>query len=138
MSGGKIKVLSILSLILLFLFSGTLFAQHKSSFCCLWGEVDYRGAPAEDGYEVTAYIDDNLVAQTTTEDGEYSLCIPKDDPDTQKKDGWSEDDIIVLKVNGQKATPPIKAFSGTIRQKITVSSLNVKLTTWGKIKALFK
>jgi len=134
----KTKGLFILSITLCCLLWGITHAEPSSSFCCLSGEVRYRGAPAEDGSKVAAFIDDILVAQTAAEDGEYYLCIPEDDPNTQKKDGWTYEDIIVLKVNQYKASPPTLASSGLIIHNISVSSADAPSTTWGKIKALFK
>jgi len=138
LSEEKIKGLWIFGFVFIFMFWGLAFSQQGSSFCCLWGEVEFGGVPAEDGYEVTATIDDNVVGTATTEKGQYFLCIPKDDPQTQKKDGWSEEDVIFLKVKGQTANPPVRAFLGTREQKISVSSADAPTTTWGKIKALFK
>ncbi len=66
------------------------------------------------------------------------MAIPKDDPATAKKEGWAEGDIITIKVGGYTALPSFKAFAGSQRRDLRVPTLGVELSTWGKIKALFK
>jgi hypothetical protein len=113
-------------------------SQELAWFCRPYGTVNYRGDLAPDGLKVEAFIQGQEFASCLTKGGEYSLLIPKDDPATSKKEGWSEEDIITLKVNGFLANPRFKAFSGTQQINLDVSTLDVPPTTWGKIKALFR
>jgi hypothetical protein len=119
-------------------FSAFSVAQESAWFCRPYGTIEYRGDLAPDGLKVVAFIGGEEFASCLTKDGEYSLLIPKDDPVTSKKEGWSEEDIITIKVNGFSANPRFKAFAGTRQINLYVSTLDVKLTTWGKIKALFR
>ncbi|MCK4384909.1 MAG: hypothetical protein KAW16_04560 [candidate division Zixibacteria bacterium] len=113
-------------------------AQESAWFCRPYGTIEYRGDLAPDGFKVVAFIGGQEFASCLTKGGEYSLLIPKDDPVTQKKEGWTERDIITIKVNGFLANPSFEAFEGAQRKNLYVSTLDVKLTTWGKIKALFR
>jgi hypothetical protein len=114
-------------------------AQESAWFCRPYGTIEYRGYSAPDGLKVVAFIEGQEFASCLTKGGEYSLLIPKDDPATPKKEGWSsEEEIITIKVNGFSANPKFKAFPGTKQINLYVSTLDVKLTTWGKIKALFR
>ena len=70
--------------------------------------------------------------------GRTVVLIPKDDPSTSKKEGWADGDTITIKVDGFTTVPSFAAFSGTKKIDLFLPSLDVKLTTWGKIKALFK
>jgi hypothetical protein len=124
--------------ICILVFSAFSEAQESAWFCRPYGTVKYRGDSAPDGLKVVAFIDGMEFASCLTKDGEYSLLIPKDDPATSKKEGWSEEDVISIKVNGFLANPRFKAFAGVQEINLDVSPLDVKLTTWGKIKALFR
>ena len=126
-------------LFFVFLLWGWTAAQEFDWYCKPYGTINYRGDLAPDGLKVTAFIQGReFVSSKTNKDGEYSLAIPKDDPATSKKEGWAEGDIITIKVGGFSALPSFKAFSGSQRVDLRVPTLDVKLTTWGKIKALFK
>jgi len=127
-----------LFLLFIFLLWGWTAAQESAWYCRPYGTINYRGDLAPDELEVTALIGGEEFASTQTKKGEYSLAIPKDDPATSKKEGWTEEDIITIKVGGFSAVPSFKAFSGSKEVNLYVPSLDVKLTTWGKIKALFK
>ena len=114
-------------------------AQESAWFCHPYGTIEYLGNSAPDGLKVVAFIEgQEFVSCRTNKDGEYSLLIPKDDPATPKKEGWSEEDIVTIKVNGFSANPRFEAFAGARQINLYVSTLDVKLTTWGKIKALFR
>jgi hypothetical protein len=125
-----------------FIFSLSLYAlslsQESAWFCRPYGTVKYRGDSAPDGLKVAALIQGQEYASCLTKSGEYSLLISKDDPATLKKEGWSEEDIITIKVNGFLANPRFKAFSGAQQINLDVTTLDVPPTTWGKIKALFR
>ena len=138
LSDRKLRLIPVF-LCFVFLLGGLTAAQEKSAWYCRpFGSVNYRGDLAPDGLKVTAYIQGEDFASSQTKDGEYSLAIPKDDPATSKKEGWAEEDIITIRVGGFSALPSFKAFSGSQRVDLSVPTLDVKLTTWGKIKALFK
>jgi hypothetical protein len=113
-------------------------AQESAWFCRPYGTIEYRGDLAPDELKVSAFIEEQEFASCLTKGGEYNLLIPKDDPATSKREGWSEGDIITVKVNGFLANPRFKAFAGAQKINLYVSTLDVKLTTWGKIKALFR
>jgi hypothetical protein len=108
--------------------------------CELHGAVSVRGEPAAVGARIEAFIDGLLVADTAVAaEGHYEILIPADDPVTVDKDGWETDDIVTLTVNGESAQPTIVAFEGSKEVNIAVQhSSNVRRTTWGKIKALFR
>lgn len=133
----KIKLISVF-LICIFFFCTLSVAQESAWFCRPYGTIEYRGDLVPDGFKVVAFIGGQEFASCLTENGEYSLLVPKDDPVTPKKEGWTEDDMITIEVNGFTATPKFKAFEGRQQRNLYVSTLDVKLTTWGKIKALFR
>ena len=130
--------LILVGLICIVAFCALSVAQESAWFCHPYGTIEYRGDLALDGFKVVALIEGQEFASCLTKGGEYSLLIPKDDPVTPKKEGWSEGDIITIKVNGFSANPRFKAFAGAQQINLYVSTLDVKLTTWGKIKALFR
>jgi hypothetical protein len=138
MSGARMRSWLFVLFIVLFVFSGLLFARKPQAPCQLYGYVEFHGEPAPDGYKVEAMIGDVKFAETEAKNGKYSLVIPADDRDTQVKEGWSEGDRITLQVNGHKALPTFEPFEGSRNYDIFVPSLDVKLSTWGRIKALFK
>ncbi len=133
----KFKRISTLLFFIFFLW-GLVAAQEFAWYCRPYGSINYRGDVAPNGLKVTALIKGEEFASSETENGEYSLAIPKDDPATAKKEGWAEGDIITIKVGGFSAVPSFKAFSGSKQINLYLPTLDVKLTTWGKIKALFK
>ncbi len=133
----KFRRISVL-LFFVFLLGGWATAQEFAWYCRPYGSINYRGDLAPDGLKVTAFIKGKEFASSQTKDGQYSLAIPKDDLATSKKEGWAEGDIITIKVGGFSAVPSFKAFAGSKIEDLRVPTLDVKLTTWGKIKALFK
>jgi hypothetical protein len=106
--------------------------------CQPHGAINYRGEPAPDGMEVVAFIQNTPFATCQTIGGNYWLWVPKDDPETAKKEGWADGDIITVSVDGYTAVPSFKAFEGEQQINLYLPTLDVKLTTWGKIKALFR
>lgn len=115
------------------------YAQELLGTACEpYGSVTMRGEPAVDNLPVVAYINGVEMARGTTLGGQYLLIISKDNPETVEKDGWADGDIIAIKVNGNHANPVFAAIGGRIRVDLNVSALDVRLDTWGKIKALFK
>lgn len=113
-------------------------AEGSAWFCRPYGTVNYRGEPAPDGLKVVAFINGTEFASCETKDGEYRLAIPRDDPQTAKKEGWADEDMINVQVGGYAALPNFKAFAGEERINLYMPTLDVKLTTWGKIKSLFR
>jgi hypothetical protein len=113
-------------------------AEGSAWYCRPYGEVGYRGEPAPDGLKVAAFINGTEFASCETKDGEYRLAIPKDDPQTARKEGWADEDMINVQVGGYTAVPSFKAFPGEEQINLKIPTLDVKLTTWGKIKALFR
>ncbi len=71
-----------------------------------WGEVTINGSPAPDGTTVSAHIS-SLSWSTTTSGGSYGYApafqIDADDPATPQKEGGTEGDVIVFKVDGMLA-----------------------------------
>ncbi len=120
------------------LICGWVGAEELAWYCRPYGTVNYRGEPARDGLEVVALIQDAPFDTCETKGGEYSLMIPKDDPETKEKEGWAEGDMITVQVDGYTAVPSFTAFSGQERINLYLPTLDVELTTWGKIKALFR
>jgi hypothetical protein len=125
-------------LVLAVLFGGWVVAQEFAWYCHPYGSINYRGETAMDNSRVSAFINGVEIVTGLTQNGQYDLLIPKDDPSTSKKEGWTENDTITIKIDGFTTVPSFAAFSGTKKIDLFLPSLDVKLTTWGKIKALFK
>ena len=106
--------------------------------CEPYGSVTIKGEPAADGMLVIAYVGDIELARSHTEGGQYSLYIDLDDPDTPQREGYQPGDIINIRVNGNPAGPAFEAFAGRLRRDIEVTTLDIQLETWGRIKALFR
>jgi len=114
------------------------FGQLLGTACEPYGSISISGEPAADNLPVIAYINGQEFDRGHSIGGQYSLFIAKDNPDTQTKEGWAPGDNITIKVNGVEATPSFAAQQGRIRIDLTLTTLGIKLDTWGKIKALFK
>jgi len=106
--------------------------------CEPYGSVSIKGEPAADGMLVIAYVGDIELARGQTEGGQYSLYIDLDDPDTPQREGYQPGDIISIRVNGNPAGPAFEAFAGRLRRDIEVTTLDIQLETWGRIKGLFR
>ncbi len=106
--------------------------------CEPYGSVTIKGEPAADGMLVIAYVGDIELARGHTEGGQYSLYIDLDNPDTPQREGYQPGDIIDIRVNGNPAGPAFEAFAGRLRRDIEVTTLDIQLETWGRIKALFR
>lgn len=128
------------------IFTGILLAEGLFSWpmvndCRPYGELTYLGAPAQAGLRLQAKIMETVVAETTvTAAGWYALSIPPDNPRTTAHDGWNPDDEITIWIGDRKARPTFSAFEGSKSIDLVVPSiaLDVKKSTWGKIKALFR
>jgi len=114
------------------------YGQLLGTACEPYGSISIKDEPAVDNLPVIAYINGQEMARCMTSGGQYSLYIIQDDPETPEKEGWSDGDIIVIHVNGVEANPSFPAQMGRVRKDLNVSTLDVRLDTWGKIKALFK
>ncbi len=132
------KKIMLVFLFLLIPLAGAYSQELLGTACEPYGSVTMRGEPAVDNLPVIAYIDGVEMARGTTLGGQYLLLIAKDNPATTEKDGWVEGDVITIKVNGNHANPAFAAAAGRIRVDLSISALDVRLDTWGKIKALFK
>jgi len=114
------------------------YGQLLGTACEPYGSISIKNEPAVDNLPVIAYINGQEMARCLTNGGQYSLFIIKDDPETPEKEGWADGDIIAIHVNGVEANPTFPAQMGRVRKDLTVTTLDVRLDTWGKIKALFK
>ena len=105
------------------------------------GTVKYKGNVVPEGCIVKALIQGNEYARTKVKDGRYSLSIPADNPSTPEKEGWEQDEYIALKVEGYSGATLFEASSNNLRPPVDINLTTMgvlNLTTWGKIKALFK
>jgi hypothetical protein len=112
-----------------------------SSDCKVSGSLKIDGQNAPSGSLVEAWINGEMIVSVhTTKSGEYSLTIPQYDPNDSDTKGYhSTSDIVTVKVNQREAQPTFNPEPGSMTKNLEVkTALNVKLTTWGKIKALFK
>jgi hypothetical protein len=137
----KTKYFLILFLILWIGITVYLSAQEEGGAgfpCYLTGKVAYKGASAFDGLKVEAIIEEKSFAEAYTKDGQYQMSIPPDSAFTEYKEGWVAGEVIYFKVNGFPASQTFSAKGGIYTLNLSVASSDVKLTTWGKIKALFK
>ena len=125
---------------LVILMAGVSFSDPGED-CTIYGNLKINGQDASIGRTLEAYIDgEKIVSDETTQSGQYSLTIPRYDPADPDQKGYSSSaDVVVIKVDGREAEPTINPSPGSMKINLEVkTSLNVKLTTWGKIKALFK
>lgn len=135
---GGIAVVILLGLI----FNAGSYGRPLAGDCRRHGTLTYFGAPAPVGTRVQARIGDQIVADTAvTVAGQYAISIPPDDPQTTICDGWDRQDIITIWVGGHEGRPQFPAFEGShppINIEVSAIALDVKRSTWGKIKALFR
>lgn len=106
--------------------------------CEAYGSVLIEGQPAANNLVVIAYVGEVELARCHTTNGLYALFIPLDDPETPQRDGYQPGEIITVRVNGNPANPAFEAFAGRQRRDIEVTTLAIRLETWGRIKALFR
>ncbi len=130
-----------LALLGLLLSAGQSLGRPSALECRVYGEITYFGNPASVGTKLEAKVGEFVLADTTvTTAGHYALVIPADNPRTAARDGWRDNDKITIWVQGYEARPIFLAGEGSTEIALTVSSitLDVKRSTWGKIKALFR
>ena len=115
------------------------FGQLVNSPCQIYGIVNYKGHPVPDDCVVKASILGYEYTSTKVKEGKYSLSIPADDPSTPNKEGWVDGEYITLQVINYSGVTLFKAPPDNPRVDINLNTMGVlNLTTWGKIKALFK
>ena len=115
------------------------FGQSVNSPCQIYGIVNYKGHPVPDDCVVKASILGYEYANTKVKEGKYSLSIPADDPSTPNKEGWVDGEYITLQVINYSGVTLFEAPPDNPRVDINLNTMGVlNLTTWGKIKALFK
>jgi len=117
-------------------------AYFFTNICIVTGTIQFHGKLADQGLSVAAYISQDKVAESLTGDnGSFELKIPEYDQTKPAIKGYkSPNDIIQVKLDGRNAKPTFSPASENLRidLKVDQQSLDVKLSTWGKIKALFK
>ncbi len=133
-----LRILAIAISLGLCLFSISYSQVEMGTACEPYGSVTISGSPAQDNMVVIAYVGDTELARTATSGGQYSFFIPLDDSGTPQRDGYRQGDIISIRINGNAATPAFEAFAGRQRRDVEVSPSEVRLETWGRIKALFR
>lgn len=124
--------------LMLLLLPSVSWAQQAGTACEPYGSVTVKGDPADDNMLVIAYTGDIELGRCYTQDGQYAMYIALDDPDTPQRDGYQIGDIITMRVNGDLATPAFEAFAGVQRRDIEIVTLDIRLESWGRIKALFR
>jgi len=131
----------IASLVLVSFVAAVVWAIPAADDCEVYGSLKIDGSPASKGVELVAVIGTDEVARmTVTQEGLYSLVIHAYDPQKPDSKGYkSQDDVITVYADGRKAEPSFNAKPGKEKVDLVVkTTLEVKQTTWGKIKALFK
>ncbi len=127
--------------LLVVLLLGSAHGLIYSNVFVVTGTIQFQGRPAAKNLDLTAYIDDSRVATgKTAEDGKFELQIPEYDPANPDVNGFhSFDDVIQVKLEGKAAKPTFNPSPDKLKINLKVeTTLDVKLSTWGKIKALFK
>ena len=115
-------------------------ARDMGLNCELYGILAIRGRPPAAGTRIEAYTGGTFLADTTLKmAGHYEISIPPDDPVTYEKDGWSENDEITILIAGEAAQPAFAAKGGRHELDLSIQFISdVRRSTWGKIKALFR
>jgi len=119
----------------------SVFGQSVNFPCQPSGKVYYKGNLVPDGRKVMAYIQGVKYAETEVKGGAYTLSIPADDPSTPAKEGWEDQEFVSLKVEGYAGATTFQVLSNKLTPLIDINLTTMgvlNLTTWGKIKALFK
>lgn len=138
----KRNYIKILLLLVAVLFAvQTANAYFFSSTFMVTGTITLQGHPVDRDQTVSAYIGEDKVAESKTrENGAFELQIPEYDPAKPEIKGFrTAEDIIQVKLDGKKAKPTFNPNGDNLKIDLKVeTTLDVKLSTWGKIKALFK
>ena len=116
-------------------------AYFFANVCLVTGTIQYHGHFAEKGLTIAAFIGEDKVCESQTRDGgAFELRIPEYDSAKPDIKGYrSPNDVIQVKLDGKVARPTFTPSNENVKIDLRVeSTLDVKLSTWGKIKALFK
>jgi hypothetical protein len=116
-------------------------AFFYANICLVTGTIQIQGHSAVKGLPIAAYIGDAKVSESRTGDnGSFELRIPEYDSSKPEVNGYhSINDIVQVKLDGKNARPTFNPNSDNLKIDLRVeTSLDIKLSTWGKIKALFK
>jgi hypothetical protein len=133
-------VLTLAGLIASAMLAGVLLARELESNCDLSGSLTYQGRPVVVGTTIQAYSGPVLLADTTVRiAGYYAISIVPDDTGTPAIDGWSDGAEITIYVDGHPAQPAVTPAGGPVYEDLSVHMISdVRKSTWGKIKALFR
>lgn len=137
------KLARIVAIMLAVLLIGTTAARALffANVCMVTGTIQYHGHSAEKGLPIAAFIGEDKVSESQTLDnGAFELRIPEYDSSKPDIKGYrSPYDVISVKLDGKTARPTFTPSNENLKVDLRVeSTLDVKLSTWGKIKALFK
>jgi hypothetical protein len=116
-------------------------ALFFANVCLVTGTIQYHGHSAEKGLPIAAFIgEDKVFESQTLDNGAFELRIPEYDSSKPDVKGYrSPNDIIQVKLDGRIARPTFTPNNENLKIDLRVeSTLDIKLSTWGKIKALFK
>ncbi len=131
----------VLCLMLALLCSAAAKALFFTNVCIVTGTIQFLGRPADKGLPLTAFIGEDKITEVQTQDnGNFELRIPEYDPSRPDIKGYrSIADVIQVKLNGRNAKPTFSPTADNLKIDLRVeTTLDVRLSTWGKIKALFK
>jgi len=109
---------------------GAVKAVLFGSTCQVTGTIYLYGRLADQGMTVQAYVGDLKVAESKVQqEGKFAFTLADSNPA----------DTVHVKLAGKDAKPTFTPDKDQIKITLSVEqSLDVKLSTWGKIKALFK
>lgn len=130
MSMRKIGIVVLAALLLVCLSGGTVKALFFGSTCQVTGTIYFYGQLAGEGTKLEAFVGEQKLAETKVkEDGKFSFTLEDSDPEA----------VVQVKLSGKEAKPTFSPDKDQIKITLSVEqSLDVQLSTWGKIKALFK
>ena len=130
MTARKIGIFALVALLFLSFGGGVVKALLFGSTCQVSGTIYLYGRLADKGTKLEAYVGEQKVAETKVQDeGKFALTLEDADPEA----------VVQVKLSGKEAKPTFSPDKDQIKITLSVEqSLDVKLSTWGKIKALFK
>ncbi len=137
----RLFILAAISLVCVGLLAQAASAFFYGAVFVVSGTISIQGHPAVKDQAIAAYIGEEKITETKTGDGGvFELRIPEYDPASPDIKGYhSFDDVILVKLDGKNAKPTFNPASEQLKIDLKVeTTLDVKLSTWGKIKALFK
>jgi hypothetical protein len=137
----KCARIAVVMLFVVFVATTAARALFFANVCLVTGTIQYHGHSAEKGLPIAAFIGDDKVSESQTRDnGAFELRIPEYDSSKPDIKGYrSPNDVIQVKLDGKTARPTFTPSNDNLKIDLRVeSTLDVRLSTWGKIKALFK